>query len=136
MTQVHHFVFRKYLVNSQEWPHVKPNINYIYHYTSIECAIEILRFKIILSTNSRIYRYGSGVFATKMGPQESTNVLLYNNYRGNPKYLNKIQCAFALPTSALNVVPIFDSQDFYPRDIWRINQDVRLDLIEFFLVLR
>ena len=84
---------------------------------------------------ARIIRFGRGVFMTKIAPCSETDLLLTNNYIGNPKYLHRLECAFAIKTSSMIFRKLNDK--FYPsRDIWKSDRDIDLNQCEFYLIDR
>ena len=70
---------------------------------------------------------------TVMEPTNSTLELLNNNYRGNPKYTRKTECAFAISKSLLNPTKLYDVSF---RDIWRNDSPIDLTKTEYFVILR
>ena len=109
---------------------------YIYHYTSKYYARQILKDKLLKAGASRIHHFGYGVFMTKLSPCMKNDELCENNYRGNQKFLNRLQSAFAFKDDGtLNLTKIYDHR--YPsRDIWRSNNDINLNQFEFYLIMR
>jgi hypothetical protein len=112
------------------------NDEFYYHYTSKYFARQILNDMKIIASKARIPHFGCGVFLTKLGPKEENDILLENNYRGNSKYKDRLECAFALKKNNFNrFIQIFDN--FYPsRDIWKCIKDVDLTKCSFFLIFR
>ena len=123
------FLIKHYL----DW---NENDAFYYHYTSKYSARQILNDMKIMATDARIPHFGYGVFLTKLGPKEENDTLLENNYRGNSKYEDRIECAFALKNNSINrFAKIFDR--FYPsRDVWKSIKDIDLNRSRFFLIFR
>ena len=111
------------------------NVAYVYHYTSISCSEKILSSMVIRPTNARIRQLGRGVFATEMGPWESTKKLVYNNYLGDGRRRYKTKCAFALPKRDLKVVSLKDPSNT-GRNLRRIDSVVDLNKVAFYLIMR
>ena len=110
--------------------------DYLYHYTSKIFARSILQDMKLKATHARITHFGYGVFFTKLEPSLETYDLLENNYRGNEKYLNKLECAFAFKADSFKkLIKIRDR--FHPiRDIWKSSHDIDLFKCTFFLIFR
>ena len=111
------------------------NDDYIYHYTNISNALNILNEKVLRTTQARIPRFGRGVFMTKCPPNLSDNELIQNNYQGNRKYVSKVKCAFAFERAYLNAHQLLVYNDSN-RDLWRYDYDIYLYNKEFTLILR
>ena len=111
------------------------NEAYIYHYTNIPNAINILEEKVLRISQARIHKFGTGVFMTKFNPKKSDNELIVNNYRGNWKYAAKLHCAFAFDSELLKANKFIDNW-YIGRDLWRYDYDICLDYKEFTLILR
>ena len=112
------------------------NDAFYYHYTSKYSARQIFNDMKIIAHNARIPHFGYGVFLTRLGPKEKNYTLLENNYTGNSKYEDRLECAFALKTNSTNrFVKIHDR--FYPsRDVWKSIKDIDLTRSRFFLIFR
>lgn len=112
------------------------NLGYFYHYTSKYFARLILNDLILKAGEARIPHFGIGVFMTKLGPKETTDCLLQNNYRGNSKYKERLECAFAIKSNQfVRFVPISDKM-FPSRDLWKSRNDIDLTKCTFFLIIR
>ena len=131
-------ILTRNVVNLREWPRIKKNIVYVYHYTSVSFAADILSSMRIEPSRGRIPQFGTGVFVTSMSPSHSTTDLLNNNYRGNSRYLQKTQCAFALPKRNFTVVRLDEltRSGRLERSVGRIDSPVDLNNTDFYLVIR
>ena len=72
---------------------------------------------------------------TVMGPENSSQSLLENNYRVNQKYRARVECAFAFDSSELKPIRIHDHRDG-SRDIWRCDEKIDLNNFDFKLINR
>ena len=88
-----------------------------------------------LIINEKLKGFGFGVFLTVLGPENSDETLVENNYQGNFKYMHKVECAFAFDSDELNPVRIHDRRDA-SRDIWRFDRRIDLENFNFKLVYR
>ncbi len=70
---------------------------------------------------------------TILEPSRSDDELLNNNYRGNPKYSDRTECAFAMSKCD---VPARQISDRYGRDVWRCDRDIHLEEVEFYVINR
>ena len=109
---------------------------YIYHYTSKYFAKCILESKTIHLTPARVRCFGFGVFMTLMNPTMfDDRALLENNYQGNNKYSNRIECAFAVDRSMIKAEKFIDPRA-PNRDLWRNGTQIDLTKVDFFLINR
>lgn len=133
-TPAHPFVrYSRLIYDKDDWIQQR-KYGYFYHYTSKESAECIFEDMKINKTKARIPGFGHGVFMTRMSPRENLDMLLINNYRGNLKYLDKLECAFAIKESHVNAVRIHDES--YPhRDVWRSNREIQLNGNNFALIM-
>ena len=107
---------------------------YIYHYTTIHNAKEILRDKVINANWPKRHNYGKGVFFTILPPNRNDRDLIVNNYIYlSHKYFSNVECAFAFKKSDLNLKRINADCG---RDVWCFNGDINLVGIQFRLVVR
>ena len=109
--------------------------NYVYHYTSIYNAKKILKDMRIQVNDARVHHFGTGVFMTKLSPCFKNKKLLWNNFLSNPKYLERLECAFAFRDNG----SFFKFQDPKNplRDLWKCNYDIDLKTkSEFYLIIR
>ena len=113
------------------------NKNFWYHYTSKYCAQSILKDLKIKITNSRIVRFGAGVFLTKMPPCVDEDELLANNYiHKSAHYRTKLEYVFAIkPNYLMKFRQLIDKFD-PSRDIWKCDTDIDLNKCEFYLIKR
>ncbi len=113
------------------------NENFWYHYTSKYFAKLILKDMKIKITNSRLVRFGVGVFMTKMPPCADEDELLANNYIHKSRYYRtKLECAFAIkPNHSMRFQQLADKFDL-SRDIWKCDTDIDLNQCEFYLIMR
>jgi hypothetical protein len=121
------------ICSKSEWSH---SSDFIYHYTSNASAQSILRENKIRTTAARVRRFGTGVFMTVMSPTESDNVLLENNYQGNPQlHMSKLEVAFAVRKTAIDAKRIIDPRDS-ARDLWRHDYEIDLRNVDYFMINR
>jgi hypothetical protein len=132
-TTLHVFaLFAHRICNKYEWWHTG---DFLYHFTSRANARDILVTQCICAQNARIQCFGIGVFMTEMSPMASDQDLLVNNYRGNSKYYDRIQCAFAFRKRDSFARKFFDLTNF-SRDLWRCDASIDLSRVDFFLIDR
>ena len=109
---------------------------YFYHYTSVNNAIGILEDKKILAKTPERARahFKRGVYLTIHSPDETIESLIENNYiHFSYKYIEKVQCAFAIRKQNVCSVPIWNR---FGRDIWRHETDIDLTRVNFKIVSR
>jgi hypothetical protein len=123
--------YSSFIFSNREWR----RSNYIYHYTSTFYAKLILRDQVINTTTCRIPNYEHGVFLTIHPPSESTHFLVQNNYRGNNKYISRVECAFGFPRSEF-FGKITKKNDRDNRDIHYCKTPILLGNHKYSLILR
>lgn len=123
------------IVRSSDWNRSNCNEFNIYHYTSKIRAKLILKSQIIKPYKARIPPFKKAVYLTMLPPFEGNNKLIRNNYKGNIKYITKIQCAFAFDNRSLqaNRYPLKKNDS---RDVWCTDAPINLRLFNFRLILR
>lgn len=125
-------VFRIQIIDSVDW--CDYNNAYIYHYTSIQSARQILKDRKIIAKVAKLQSYGKNVYFTKCDPNLNDYDLITNNYiYYSKKYLPNIQCAFALKINCLKLKRIPDKNG---RDIWRHRDDIDLNSLDFRVIIR
>jgi hypothetical protein len=125
------YAFRERVREKHQW--YDSCSRHYYHYTSLTNAMLILESKNITTTVARWRDFGHGVFMTIMEPNKSDHELLENNYRGNSRYLERIECAFAIRNCDIAASKV---NDRYGRDVWRCDSDIDLETVEFYLINR
>lgn len=106
---------------------------YYFHYTSAEIAYQIICDGILKPTWSRVKHFGYGIFFTELDPSQSDEDLLGNNYRGNYKYLDRLEYAIAIPQDEIQVIQIWDNLN---RNIFRCDYEIDLNSVDFQLIGR
>jgi hypothetical protein len=114
-------IFNSYL----NFNHCYNENNYnIYHYTSMVKLNYIFKQKFIKPYKARIWPFKKAVYLTVLKPSENDQKLLENNYRGNTKFIDKIQCALRFDNRKLRAVKEYSSDN---RDIWMVPEGILLD---------
>ena len=125
-------VFEPDVIDSSDWNDF--NNDYFYHYTSLQCARQILQSRRIIASVPKVKRFGKNVYFTKCKPDLNDDQLVKNNYIYNSRiYLNNIQCAFAIRRYDLVLNKVSDK---FNRDIWRHADDIDLNQTEFKVIIR
>ena len=110
------------------------NTTYYYHYTSLQCARQILRDRKLIASIPKIKNFGKGVFFTTLEPDTSEQQLITNNYiYYSKKYLRNIQCAFAISGSDFFLKKLKANLN---RDVWKCKNDIDLTRISFKVIIR
>ena len=98
--------------------------NNIYHYTSMVKLNYILKQRFLKPYKARIWPFKKAVYLTCLPPNETDEKLLENNYRGNKKYIERIECALKFDNKKLRAVKENSSDN---RDIWMVPDGIILD---------
>ena len=107
---------------------------YYYHYTSLQCARQILRDRRLIASVPKIKNFGKGVFFTTLEPDTSEHQLITNNYiYYSKKYLRNIQCAFAISGNDFFLKKLKANLN---RDVWKCKNDIDLTRISFKVIIR
>jgi hypothetical protein len=96
----------------------------IYHYTSMIKLNFISKQRFLKPYKARIWPFKKAVYLTVLPPSENDNKLLENNYRGNTKFIDKIECALKFDNKKLKAVKEYSSDN---RDIWIVPEGILLD---------
>lgn len=108
-------------------------ITYYFHYTSRESVHQIMSDQKLRPTSARVTKFGHGIFFTELDPSNSDRDLIENNYRGNYKYLERIQYSIAIPKYQIRVRPVNDN---FNRSILRCDYEIDLNMVDFRLINR
>lgn len=112
-----------------------PYPTYLYHYTSIDNAREIVRDKVLRSFQPKVQIFPVGVYFTALSPHFNYLTIIINNYIHYSKsYVEKVECAIAIDMRELKFEKILDKK--YGRDVWRYPNDINLESVKFKIVLR
>jgi hypothetical protein len=125
-------VFKIDAIASSDWNDF--NNDYFYHYTSLNCAIQILQIRRLIASKPKVKRFGKNVYFTKCKPDSNDYQIVTNNYiYYSMAYLSNIQCAFAFHKNHLILNKVYDK---FARDIWRHADDIDLNRIDFKVIIR
>jgi len=134
MNYFYFLIDQRRLFSIEEWNNYGDNNSYFYHYTSIANAINILKYKKIVALTPKRFNYGPGIFFTINCPNLDDKSLIENNYvHYVPKYIEKVECAFAIPIENIYAVKINNRQG---RDVWQHKNHIDLTRTTYKLIAR
>jgi len=127
-------IYRDFIISLNDWHNYIKRYN-IFHFTSRQKADQIRIDQFLKPKKARIVPFKKAVYLTMLSPLENDDVLLENNYKGNLKYRNKLECAFAFDNHMLNASRCVLSEGDY-RDVWMVEGQILLYEYDFILIYR
>ena len=140
----------KTVFSTEEWNDFLKNevyCHYLYHFTTLRNAINILKDKMIQAELPKTENIGLGVFFTVDSPSETDDVLIKHNCiyftgRGasmTSAYTQNVECAFAIAEDSVFLTKITATKefgDYNDQGIWKYPNNIDLNSIKFKVIVR
>jgi len=129
--------FQNHFVDFETWD---DEGNYLYHYTTIKNARNIINSRIIHAFIPKISDFGKGVFLTPISPKKSDDEINQDLFNGsqNPDLLAKLQCCFAFSCQDLSHLEDLVDVDrlSWKRCVLKSSENIDLNEVNYAFILR